>query len=261
MDQFIQEIAREAGGIVRPYFLHAGVKYTKNNDEHDVVTEADLRSNDLLVSRIRAAYPAHGIISEEVPKEQWETDREYTWILDPLDGTKMFTIGWPLFGVMIALAHKGEIEMAAIYFPMTGEQLFAKRGGGAWLNGAQIKTSSRTAIEKSCGSYSDWFGGWRGKEEAVARSLRFTKEMYVHEFVGMHIWSIAPAIKSVAEGRQDWMFSVGSWWDFAPAKVILEEAGCIVTNGDGEPLVPGEAKGIIAANPVLHPQILDILSL
>ena len=57
------------------------------------------------------------------------------------------------------------------------------------------------------------------------------------------------------------MFTGGQWWDFAPAKVILEEAGCLVTNGDGKPLVLGEARGLIAANPSLHPQLCDVLGL
>lgn len=259
MDQFVQDIVREAGEAIRPFFLNTGVKYTKSGGEHDVVTEADLRSNEIIVSRIREAYPTHGIVSEEISVEQWETDREYTWIIDPLDGTKMFAIGWPMFGVMVALEHNGEIEMAAIYFPVTEELLFAKRGGGAWLNGNRVHASSRPSIDESCGSYSDWFGEWHGEEEAKRRSRRYLDASFERGFVGMHFWAIVPAIKAVAEGKQDWLFSLGKWWDFAPAKVILQEAGCVVTNGEGRPLVHGEAKGIIAANPVIHQQLCEIV--
>ncbi|HBL39661.1 TPA: hypothetical protein DDZ10_03260 [Candidatus Uhrbacteria bacterium] len=260
MDQFIQDIVREAGEAIRPLFLNTGVKYTKNG-EHDVVTEADLLSNEILTSRIHGAYQDHGIISEEIPEEHWQTDREYTWIIDPLDGTKMFATGWPLFGVMVALQHEKEIELGAIYFPVTDELLFAKRGGGAWLNGERLQASSRERLDSSFGTASSWSGKWVSPKEQRRRLMAYMEAMLSRNMTGMSIWAICVSVKSVAEGKQDWMFTGGQWWDFAPAKVILEEAGCLVTNGDGKPLVLGEARGLIAANPSLHPQLCDVLGL
>lgn len=260
MDQFIQTIVREAGEAIRPLFLNTGVKYTKEH-EHDVVTEADLLSNEILTSRIRGAYPDHGIISEEIPEEHWQTDREYTWIIDPLDGTKMFATGWPLFGVMVALQHQGEILMASIYFPVTEEMLFAKRGEGTWLNGKRVLASSRVEFQGSFGSVSVRGGEWKGDAEIKRRMDCYLNAVMGQRIRGLQTWCICMCIKSVAEGKQDWIFSGGHWWDFAPAKVILEEAGCVVTNGDGEPLMAGEAKGIIAGNPSMHAEIVKMLEL
>ena len=117
-------------------------------------------------------------------------------------------------------------------------------------------------MEESFGCAALPFGRqWCDEDEVRRRLFCYSEAMIQKTLRATQVWSIALYIKSVAEGKQDWLFSGGYWWDVAPAKVILEEAGCAVTNGDGGLLVPGESKGIIAANPVLHTEILKIFGL
>src|SRR3989344_9501077 len=116
-DSFIQKLAKEAGVAVLKRFGKDGVHYMKSDHVWDVVTKADLLSERIIISAIRKKYPEHGIVSEErgVLKE----GAEYLWIIDPIDGTLNFSLGVPLFGVMICLVHRGNVILSVINLPAT----------------------------------------------------------------------------------------------------------------------------------------------
>ena len=104
MEKFLKQIIRVAGKEILNKWGKVGVKYTKK-DATDVVTEADLVANKIILAAIGKKFPTHGIISEEMPEQRHGA--EYTWVIDPLDGTRNFSRGASLFGVMIAVARAG----------------------------------------------------------------------------------------------------------------------------------------------------------
>lgn len=251
MEKFIQEITRQAGQMIREKFGHVGVAYTKKN-EADVVTEADLASNRLIADAIRQRFPTHGIISEEQPESK--TDAEYVWIADPLDGTRNFSTGTPLFGVMVALARHGVLELCAIHDPINDRLYFAKRGKGATVNGQSIQCSSRQewAYSYGCTGASVTAG--------KAPNLIGLIKSAAHEPLWLNQFgSAAVGAMYVADGRRDWGVSFGgSIWDYAAAALLMAEAGCTVTNLEGKPWSLHD-RHLVAANPHLHAHLLAIV--
>src|SRR5215469_10940125 len=128
----VEAIAREAGTLLMSYFGRVTVEY---KGEVDLVTEADRASEKLIVERLRARWPEHGIVAEEGTRS--ETGAEYRWYVDPLDGTTNFAHGYPVFCVSIALVREkdGQLEVGVLYDPTRDELFAAERGQGATLNG------------------------------------------------------------------------------------------------------------------------------
>lgn len=137
--KFIIRITRGAGKIIRAKFQK--IKYVKFKDKWgDPVTEADLASEDYIISQIKREFPRHGILSEEKGVDGYNHS-DYLWIIDPLDGTSNFLIGIPMFCVSVALARKGKIILGAIYAPIHNEMFFGEHGRGAFLNKKRIRIS------------------------------------------------------------------------------------------------------------------------
>ena len=249
-EKFIQKIAKEAGGAVLKRFGKDQVHYQKSAHRIDAVTKADLLSDKILVSAIKKAYPEHGIISEESGKVNEAA--EYVWILDPIDGTFNFAFGVPLFGVMIALAHKGKVILAAVNMPATNEFFYAREGRGAFLNGRRIHCSNTRTIVHSAG-----YGGSTLRDRAktfVEKIIHSEKA----EYMILGSFNCCANHCYVAAGRRDWIVSVsGKIWDFAPAYLLLKESGCKVTDVNGKPWKLGMLE-MVAANPRLHKQLLKL---
>ena len=128
------EIAREAGALVARYFeRRVAVEY---KGDYDVVTEADRASETLIVERLAARFPGHSVVAEEGTGV--ERASEFTWYVDPLDGTTNFAHGFPMFAVTLALEHQGEVVAGVVYDPVHEEFFAAERGGGAYLNNRRI---------------------------------------------------------------------------------------------------------------------------
>jgi len=252
MQKFIKEITYQAGQIILEKFGKVGVKYTKS-DATDVVTEADLAANDYLVEQINSKYPEHGIISEE--RGESKTDAEYVWIIDPLDGTRNYSLGTPLFGVMVGLARKGEMVMGAICDPTHDQLFFAEKDQGAYLNDKKIRCSDIREWERSYGM------GFANINEKTAKiSSKLIEAASKEPFWMNSFGATAIATMQVASGRRDWCMSLhDTIWDDAAPAIILQEAGCIVSEHEGKPWTL-KSKGMIAANPHLHKKLLEIIT-
>lgn len=251
MERFIQEITKKAGAAVMKRFGKEGVHYAKSDRVWDVVTKSDLLSEKIIVSAIREKYPEHSIISEE--RGSVNEGSEYVWVTDPIDGTLNYSRGVPAFGVMVCLVHKGEVVLSSIYLPATREFFFAKKGKGAYRNGKRIRCSKAKKLSTSVGT---------GSASVSTRSARFMKNFIKMgkrgnaEFAGFA--SMANNACYTAAGKRDWIVSVnGSIWDFAPAYLMLKEAGCKVTDTKGRPWKFGMLE-FVAANPALHTQLLKL---
>ena len=250
LEQITKDIILKAGEAIMQHFGSSDVLRTKAT-EADIVTKADLASQEIVVDAIKERYPEHGIISEE--SEGYQTDAEYVWYLDPLDGTKNFASGVPLFGINLALAHKGEIIIAAINLPVMKELVYAEKGKGVFLNNKKIECSQKQE--------------WRGTYGLgpVKYSEQYAKLMKAINEVSMETgWvnSIAsPAVCAVwiASGKRDWYIGPSkNSWDYAAPWLIAKEAGCEVSNFAGEEWKPGD-KGIILTNKYLYPKLLEMV--
>ncbi len=251
MEEFIQQITKKAGEAVLEKFGKIGAKYSKE-DANDVVTEADLLSNDIIIDSIKKLYPDHGIISEETGEHQ--RDAEYCWIIDPLDGTLNFATKIPLFAVIVGLAKKGEMQMGAVYNPCTKELLFAQKGKGAFLNGEKIFCSQRKDWKDSLGIIGS---------RLTPRNIKVISNVLEHaRSVSCRIdafGSFGVSTFYLASGRRDWqVLKRGLLWDVAAPALILQEAGCEVTNFKGQPWTMQDTE-IAVSNTFLHPTLLQIV--
>lgn len=252
MEEFIKELAVNAGDIVEKKFGKAKITNHKSHSL-DLVTEADISSNKYLVQKIKNKYSDHGIISEELGN--YNTNKDFVWIIDPLDGTINFAKGVPLFVILIALAKNGKIILSSIYDPVHKELFFAKKGKGALLNNKKIICSNGKYISQSMGMLSD-----RVNEQRI-RILSELSRLNKGENFSINIFSsIGVSAACVASGRSDWVISVGGKiWDYAAPALLAEEAGCTVTNSQGKPWEFND-RNIIIANKNLHPILLKVVS-
>ncbi len=251
MDAFLQQLIREAGEIVLARFGSDGAHYMKSDHPGDVVTLADLHADEFITSKIRAAYPDHGIIAEESGVVNAGAD--YVWIVDPIDGTMNFARQVPMFGVMICLVHKGEVILSAINIPAMGEVFFAKTGEGTYLNGKKVACSTLPTLHQSAGAGSARIQGRMGE---FVRILLTVDPNYNVQFSSFGCMAVNACY--VAAGRRDWVVPLaGQVWDFTPVSLILREAGCTVTDTKGNPWKMGMTD-MVAANPQLHKELLQL---
>ena len=253
MERFLQTIVKEAGAVALKHFGTAKAAYYKSSRNSDVVTKADLASERVILKRIREKYPEHGIISEE--SGRYNADREFVWIIDPIDGTLNFSSGISMFAVMICLIRHGEVIMSAIYIPTTKELFFASRGKGAYLNGKRIHCSSTPNVFRSIGSGSATL---RGKLLPFLKNLTALAKKEGSDIIYGSLSSVGVNSCYVAAGRKDWVTTlVAALHDFAPVSLILEESGCTVTDTKGKKWTL-ESDTLVAANPRLHRSLMTL---
>ncbi len=243
-EQFIQDIAKQAGKITLDFFKKAEVQYTKK-DALDVVTQADLAANKFITESIVREFSNDGIISEETGESK--IDAEYVWIVDPLDGTLNFSKGIPAYTVLIARAKAGVIELGVIYDPIHDELCYAKRGDGAYLNGMKVTCSQMKSLDDTVGCAS---GNLRLKD--MSRLEKMINASSSGKVASTSFYGIGTNALYVATGRRDWyLVTGGALWDHAAPSLILEESGCTITTVDGKPWTFAD-KTMLAANPELH---------
>lgn len=254
MRDFIEEIAREAGGIAIEGGRHlsAGQIHTKATPT-DMVTEIDRKVEEFLVEAIRKRYPGHGIFGEETGVTGGTS--AWRWVIDPIDGTTSFIHGFPYYSISIACQKENRTVAGVVYAPRLGELFSAERGKGARLNGEAIHVSACTELK----------GALLATGFACVRAgirpdnLDLMPEL-VRSIQGMRrCGSAALDLCNVAAGRFD-----GYWerelqlYDIAAGALILEEAGGRITDYSGGAAYP--EKGVAATNGLLHDKLLPFLN-
>jgi myo-inositol-1(or 4)-monophosphatase len=246
--------AKEAGKI-QLYYLKKGFKIGTKSGQHDRVTTADLECEKKIVEIIKKDYPDHNILAEENNYEK--TDSGYTWIIDPIDGTNNYSHGYPFFCTSIALAKNDEVIMGVVYNVNSDELFVAEKGKGAFLNNKEITVSNVKNLEDALlvtGFYYD-----RGKN--MIRTLDEIKHFLIKKVNGIRrSGSAALDLCFVACGRIDgfWEFTL-SPWDYAAAKLIIEEAGGKVTD-KADDKVTIKPSFIVSSNKKIHSAMLKILN-
>lgn len=261
--EIAHRIALEAAALVRGY--HGGQVRVERKEENEPVTEADRLASDLIVRRLREAFPRDAILSEEVPDDGLRRTQERVWMVDPIDGTRDFIRGEDGYAVMIGLCVAGRPRVGVVSQPPTRKTYGAIVGPGmqAWLeNGAGERTTLVTStLSEPVGIRLVASKSHRGPEiDAVRRALGVTDEQ--------NVGGVGLKIGLVAEGTRDLYVYPGGktkLWDACAPEAIILAAGGRLTDLDGQALVyTGETlfnpRGLVASNGPLHPSVVRILS-
>jgi myo-inositol-1(or 4)-monophosphatase len=245
--------ARAAGNVIIRQIDQAQDLPASEKSKNDFVTEVDRQAENVIIDTLLKAYPKHAILAEE---SGTRGNSDYIWIIDPLDGTTNFMHAFPHFAVSIALQHKGVPQQAVIYDPMRQELFTASRGDGAYLNDRRIRVSKRKELKGAL--LGTGFPFREGADiELFIRSLRALSPFTA----GIRRAGAATLdLAYVACGRLDgfWEFGLKPW-DIAAGILLIEEAGGVVKdmNGEEDCLKHGN---IISANPKILETIETILS-
>jgi len=252
MLDFAIRVAQEAGNVLRSSFGRKIV--VSNKGDIDLVTEVDLAAEKVIKDLIQSHYPKHGILAEE--SGATETDSEYRWIVDPLDGTTNYAHGLPIFCVSIALERAGEMIVGVIYDPMRDELFAAEKGSGATLNGRSIRVSAAETLTKSLLVTGFPYDIHTNTVNNIDNFTNFIRNAQAVRRLG----SAAIDLCYVACGRFDgfWEMKLNAW-DMAAGALIVEEAGGEVTNFAGNTFDPFK-KEICASNGMIHKEMVTILS-
>jgi myo-inositol-1(or 4)-monophosphatase len=251
------KVAREAGALLQENFgRQQEIRY---KGRIDLVTEMDRRSEELIITRLRAAFPGDGFMAEERGGEAGTGASDRVWIIDPLDGTVNYAHEYPVFSVSIALQAEGELVVGAVYNPLLDEMYAARCGGGATLNGRPRRVTSVDTLEQAF--LATGFGYEVAAEpdpekNNLAPFGRFIRSAQAVRRAG----SAALAIAKVGVGRTDGFWEGGLHpWDMAAAMVVVSEGGGKLTNYAGDrPALEG--RQLVATNVRIHDQMLSVLS-
>jgi len=246
-----ERIAREAGAVLLHHF-HQGIAFDMKGD-FDLVTAADKASEKLIVDRLTARFPEHGIIAEEGGGHS--SPSEYRWYVDPLDGTTNFAHGYPMFNVTLALQRGDEMIAGVIYDPLHDEMFRAGLGSGAYLNDARISVSGAGRLHDSLVST-----GFPSHNRAKNFNIHFYHQMAMSTHGVRRGGSAAIDLAYVACGRLDafWEFGLKPW-DLAAGALMVTEAGGAATDMKGESFKIG-APHLLCTNGHVHSETLQQFS-
>ena len=243
------DIAQEAGKVLReemerpPDIAYKG--------DFDLVTQADRRSEQVIVSRLQKEFPGHAIAAEEGTGK--DTGSDYRWHVDPLDGTTNFAHGYPCFCVSMALACKNELLLGVIYNPIYHELFAAARGEGATFNGKKIHCSNVSSLKNSL-----LCTGFPNHKRQSHPNINYYWDFTLRSHGVRRDGSAALDLAYVAMGRFDsfWEFGLNPW-DTAAGVVLVEEAGGRITDLQGQPYILG-GPSILASNGLVHAEMLKV---
>ena len=234
--------AREAAALALRY--QEGIEAEEKPDRSPV-TRADRECERLIAAALQEAFPEDGILGEEGSAIDSRSGRR--WIIDPIDGTRDYVRGNPLWGPLIALEDRGEVVAAVVHFPsLSGATYWASRGGGAFRDGNRLRVSSKTSAAESVLCINQF-----NKLDASRLPGLLS---WMSRFWAVRNLGGTPDAMMVASGQAEiWIEPSASPWDFAAPKIIVEEAGGVFRNFDGGHSI--YAGNAIALTQALAPEI------
>ena len=227
----LEKLARDAGTITLKYFQQSGLVVDAKHDDSPV-TVADRETEQFVRDEVARLYPGDQVIGEEFGEGPGAMGAR-RWIVDPIDGTKSFIHGVPLYGVMIGVEEHGKMIAGAVFIPPLNDMVIAMRGEGCWWNGKPARVSETSSIDKALILTTDYPNHYRqGKGhiwERITRDARLVRT-----------WGDCYGHILVATGRADAMFDPQmNPWDCAALLPIVEEAGGVFKAYNGEATVYG----------------------
>lgn len=240
--------ASDASAIIRAHYARAVPARAKADGSP--VTDADVAAEQAIRAIVEARFPGDGFHGEETGAER--LDAEHVWLVDPIDGTKSFVRGYPMFSTQIAVMHRSRIELGVSSAPAYGETAWAERGAGAFLGGEQLAVSGIARLEEATLSTGNLRTLARGPRWAAFGRLVTSLDRIrgFGDFLHYHLLA-AGKIDAVLESDINIL-------DIAALTVIVEEAGGRVTDLEGATVGLGSTS-ILATNGALHDAILGVL--
>ncbi|MGH8131276.1 MAG: inositol monophosphatase family protein [Steroidobacteraceae bacterium] len=245
--------ARRAGETIVRNLDRVGGVTVSEKSRNDFVSEVDRAAEQVLIATIRKSYPSHGILAEESGQHGGD---EYTWIIDPLDGTTNFLHGFPQFAVSVACRHRDRVEIGVVLDPLRGELFTAARGDGAQLDGRRLRVTQRPGLE----------GALIGTGFPYRENRRWLKpylamlERVMDGAAGVRRPGAASLdLAYVAAGRLDGFWEVGlAPWDTAAGNLLITEAGGLVATLAGTEYRDG--GNLVAGCPRVHAALIELFA-
>jgi myo-inositol-1(or 4)-monophosphatase len=242
--------ARRAGEVIVRNLDRGGGIAASEKSRNDFVSEVDRAAEQVLIATIRKSYPDHGFLAEESGSHDGD---DYTWIIDPLDGTTNFLHGFPQFAVSVACRHRDRMEVGVVLDPLRGELFTAARGEGAQLDGRRLRVTQRLGLD----------GALIGTGFPFRENRRWLKpyiamlEYVMDNTAGVRRPGAAALdLAYVAAGRLDGFWEVGlAPWDTAAGNLLITEAGGRVgtlTGGDYR-----DGGNLVAGNPRVYAALIE----
>lgn len=248
--------ARRGASIINRASFDLSQIQVSEKKHNDFVTQIDQAAEQAIIDVLLKAYPSHAVLAEESgPSANLQSDHEYVWIIDPLDGTTNFIHGFPQYCVSIALQQRGVTTQAVVFDPVHNDLFTASKGEGTFLNGKRLRVSRRDRLSESLIGTGFPARDLSKLDEYLEMFKIMTKKCQGLRRPG----SAALDLAYVAAGRLDGFFEKGlQSWDMAAGALLITEAGGIVADftGEAEYLDKGD---IIAGNPKIFYQIISLL--
>lgn len=251
-DKFIKlnSAIKESGEILKKYFGKQ-LELDHKSSSADYRTKADIETEDSIIKAIDQIFPFYNIIAEECGEIQ--RGSEYTFIIDPLDGTNNFVLGIPAFASSVALMKNGEIIYGVIYCPVTDEIYYAEKGKGSFLNNKPIKVNSENNIKNTTVGY---FCNYATPQKQIMEARANLSKAGIRRF--LDLWSPAFCYCGLACGRIEALINNKiELYDFAAGKLIASEAGAKITDFSGKSVTDDTLDTFIVTNGTdIHDEIV-----
>ena len=244
---------REGGRVILMYFNQLDRLEYSSKGRNDYVSQADVEAERAVLDVLTRAYPDHGIIAEESGEREGS---EYTWVIDPLDGTTNFLHGFPMFAVSVAVKRAGVLEHGVVYDPLHDEMFTASRGEGAQLNGKRLRVSTTRQLAPSLLGT-----GFPFRDLGIIEPWMRSFQSLLPKTSGIRrAGAAALDLAYVAAGRLDgfWEFGLKPW-DMAAGALLIREAGGLVADvSGGQDFL--ENGNLVAANPLIFEEFRKIVA-
>ena len=241
--------AKDAGAFLLDNF--GKVSQIEAKGDRNFATNVDKAAEKIIIDKIKAVFPRHGIIAEESGASG--PDDDYLWIIDPLDGTHNFIRNIDIFGVSIGIVHKDKFVAGVIYMPKDNELYIGEKGSGAYKNDQRIHVSSKDNLKECSISFDSSI---RYSPEVMLKSLdELARKVFNIRMFG----SSVRVLSYIAEGKLDFAVEYHDCpWDFSGGVCIIEEAGGKLTSLSKGPLTY-KTIGYIASNTKIHELVEEIV--
>lgn len=244
----VTDVCAQVGDVlVRRFTSALDITYKGRGN---ISTDADREAEALAMQLLRKEYPGVNIMAEETAPDQASTG--WTWVIDPLDGTRNFASGIPHFAVVVALSYGDQAILGATFDPIRHELFYAEKGAGATLNGKPIHVSNKQTLQESVLGFDLSY-----KSDEARKSIHLLDSLWPGMQTARVMGSAALALAYVAAGRLDLYFHPSLYpWDIASGLVLIPEAGGLYTDRKD---VPGNLRSstLVVANPILHKRFME----
>jgi len=242
----LEPIIRDAGSILMKHFR--GVLQRMHKEDGSFATEADIASEQLLIKRLQFVVPGAGFYAEESGIQE---GNEYSWVIDPLDGTTNFVQGLPHFCISVALTKHNEPVVGIVFQPLLNEFFYAIKGEGTFLNGTRLVLSQETVCTDMV-----LIATTHIKRPGYAQKV---KQIEGAGYASRALGAAALDLAYCAAGRSAAVFLQGGfWWDIAAGVLLIEQAGGIISQEQGEAIAPS-SRVILGGLPKAHKKISRLI--